>query len=345
MPNVSVQRRPSGGRSESHAAGHTGPAVTVIVPVFNGIPWLEETMGGLLQQSLQDIEILAIDDGSTDSSLAFLRSIKDERVRIVTQPNRGLCATLNRGVELAAAPRVARNDQDDVSLPERLARQCGFLDERAGAACVFSGYAKFGAARVVRHEFGTSQREGEAIRYDPERHGCIVHSTLLCDRDALLAVGGYRSTFYPADDWDLSLRLAERFDCFVLPDLLVRYRLHSAANTYPQYARMRERSRWAEHSAGRRRAGLPELDLEAFRRVNEPTLRSRLRHRRKDGAKLRLRMAGESWLDGNVPSTLRYAVLGGIMDPWLVARRFKSFFNGRLAGVFRRSIDRLSPIR
>lgn len=106
-----------------------GPRVTVLMPVYNGEPYLLEAMRSILGQSYADFEFLIIDDGSTDGSAAIVESCRDPRIRLVRNGrNLGLVATLNRGLELARGEYLARMDADDFSRPERLERQVRFLD-------------------------------------------------------------------------------------------------------------------------------------------------------------------------------------------------------------------------
>ena len=99
------------------------PSISVIIPVYNGVLFLEETVHSILNQSHRDFELLLINDGSTDDSLDMLHRFSDPRIRIVDQENMGLVGTLNKGFQMATADIVARLDQDDISEPHRLAHQ------------------------------------------------------------------------------------------------------------------------------------------------------------------------------------------------------------------------------
>ncbi|MEA1997137.1 MAG: glycosyltransferase family A protein, partial [Gemmatimonadota bacterium] len=105
------------------------PLVTVLMPVYNGEEHLGEALDSLLGQAFEDFELLAIDDGSTDGSGKILESRKDSRVRVVkNRENLGQTATLNRGLELAKGELIARADQDDIYLKDRLGKQAAFLN-------------------------------------------------------------------------------------------------------------------------------------------------------------------------------------------------------------------------
>src|SRR3979490_879766 len=108
------------------------------MPVRNGAAHLQSAVDSILAQTFTDFEFLIIDDGSTDATAEILRSLRDPRVRVVTHPqNRGLVPTLNEGLQLARGEFVARQDHDDLSYPDRLAKQVAHL--RAHPDCVLLG--------------------------------------------------------------------------------------------------------------------------------------------------------------------------------------------------------------
>ena len=113
--------------------------VTVLLPVYNGGPFLPRVLASLLAQTWRDFEVLVIDDGSSDGSaeIAAAHARSDPRVRVLrNERNLGLARTLNRGLDEARSPLVARQDVDDLSHPERLARQVAFLEAHAEVALV-----------------------------------------------------------------------------------------------------------------------------------------------------------------------------------------------------------------
>lgn len=104
------------------------PVVSVVMSVYNGGPFLTEAIGSILSQSYADFECIIIDDGSTDNSADIIASHRDRRFRVITHAeNAGLAARLNEGVAAASGRYVARMDADDISLPDRFARQVEFM--------------------------------------------------------------------------------------------------------------------------------------------------------------------------------------------------------------------------
>jgi glycosyltransferase involved in cell wall biosynthesis len=306
------------------------PGVSIVVPVYNGAAHLAATLESLLAQSYQDFELLVIDDGSTDGSSQVAGLFDDERIRIIRQPNQGLANSLNCGIREARAPYVARSDQDDVSRPTRIERQVAVLDTCPDAVAVFSHWSKFGLKRSWAN--ADKQRTGGPIRaFDPSADGCLLASTMLARTAALRSVGGYRQAYYPADDWDLELRLSDAGPILIVPEPLVAYRFHTAANTYRLFVLDQDKGRWAEDSHRRRHQGEAELPFARFLEVQEA---GRSRRTARDASKLHMRTAGQRYLDGHDAAAAFHLVTSAVLDPsGLVGRAAR--LAGRVADVSR----------
>ena len=113
------------------------PLVSVLLPVYNGEPYLKAAIDSILAQTFTDFECIIIDDGSSDGSSALISSVDDPRIRFYQQPNRGLPATLKRGLSLARGVFIARQDQDDLSHSDRLRLQVAYLQSHP--ECVLLG--------------------------------------------------------------------------------------------------------------------------------------------------------------------------------------------------------------
>jgi glycosyltransferase involved in cell wall biosynthesis len=180
--------------------------LTVVIPVYNGMPFLQEAVESILSQTYSEFRLLIINDGSTDNSSKYLNSLSDSRIEVLQQDNVGLCRSLNKAVfEHTESEFVARLDQDDISLPSRLEEQVNFMVQNPSYACVLSNISRIGSDG---REFGYYETAAKEIieDYDLQRYGCIVHSTLLFRREKFIEVGGYRQELYPVDDFDLLLR-------------------------------------------------------------------------------------------------------------------------------------------
>jgi glycosyltransferase involved in cell wall biosynthesis len=201
--------------------------ITVGIPVFNAMPYLPESLESILRQSYSDFEILVINDGSTDDSGDYLRSVRDPRLRIVDQENRGLTATLNRMLAEVSTPWLARHDADDVAYPLRLARAVDYISQYPESGMFYS-LADYYPAAVAR--FRTTRGNPGQIR-DLVQSGyllAICHPTAVLNVDRVKAVGGYRFNLH-VEDIDLWGRIALDYDIRFIPEVLtgVRHNLQS----------------------------------------------------------------------------------------------------------------------
>jgi glycosyltransferase involved in cell wall biosynthesis len=200
------------------------PAVSVVMAVFDGAPWVGGAVESLLDQTLADLEVVVIDDGSTDPTPDVLASIRDPRLRIERRARQGLTRSLNRALDLARAPLVARLDADDLALPERLARQRQYLDAHPDVGLLGTGAREVDLTgreiAILRPPVDDAAIRRALIRANP-----FVHSSVMMRRTALDRAGGYDPSFPVAQDYDLWMRMARIARMANLPELLVTRRL------------------------------------------------------------------------------------------------------------------------
>lgn len=201
------------------------PLVSVILPVYNGLPYLVEAIDSVLSQSLSDFELIIINDGSTDNSTATIEKLDDPRIRFFQQTNRGLAATLNRAISLARGKYIARQDQDDLYLKSRLERQVAFLDAHPDVGMVGTNAEIWEGDRrtnrFLRHPVGDS-----AIRFGMLFDNHFVHSSVMIRRSVLEDVGVYSEdkSRQPPEDYELWSRIMKKYKLANLPDVLTAYR-------------------------------------------------------------------------------------------------------------------------
>jgi glycosyltransferase involved in cell wall biosynthesis len=209
----------------------TTPRVTVLMTVFNGERHLREAVDSVLGQSFRDFELLIIDDGSTDGTAALLTTISDPRVRRTRHAeNVGLMRSLNHGLALARGELIARHDADDVSEPDRLARQVAFLDANPSVALVGAWYRKIDESGASLGE-RTLPVGHDQIRWALHFYCPFVHSAVVFRTSAVRDAGGYDEALTFAEDYDLWSRLATVHRVANLPEPLVRYRVGSTTLT------------------------------------------------------------------------------------------------------------------
>ncbi|WP_227868625.1 glycosyltransferase family 2 protein [Polynucleobacter paneuropaeus] len=194
-----------------------------MLPVYNGSQYLRQSIESILQQSYRNFELIIINDGSQDDSQKIIDSYNDSRIRSFEHANIGVAATLNKGISLARGRWIARQDQDDVSFPERLTKQVHFMNTHPGCAMVGT------AAQIWVNETKTDRFHRHPCS-DPElRAGLVfynyfVHSSVLLDKSVVQSVGGYDTGRQPPEDYGLWCQIARKHPVRNLPDILLAYR-------------------------------------------------------------------------------------------------------------------------
>jgi glycosyltransferase involved in cell wall biosynthesis len=204
------------------------PSISVVMPVHNALPFLEESIKSILTQTLSDFEFVILDDASTDGSRELLRqwSLRDRRICLhESKEQLGLAASSNAAVANARAPLVARMDADDVAHPDRLRRQMDIMKDCPDVAVLGTLCNGINAAgREVRPR--DRWRLVRRSNYIPFPHGSAMFR-----RDVFDQVGGYDEKAAGAEDQDLFLKMAARGRVLTLPDVLYSYRYHSTNAT------------------------------------------------------------------------------------------------------------------
>ena len=285
------------------------PRVSVLMPVYNAERYLAEAVESVLGQSFTDFELLVVDDGSTDGSLALLRRYAegDRRVQVVSRPNTGYLVALNQMLAVAQGELIARMDGDDVALPERFARQVAFLDAHPDVVCV-------GGAALLIDEGGRMLNElprpvDDALIQEAALRGDtpIIHPSAMMRLADARAVGGYRETTYLAEDLDLWLRLGERGRLANLPEVVVKYRMHERSVSAVYRLRQLEAIRVSCRDAWARRGLEPRpLPTEPWRRAND----------RGSRFQFALKYGWWAFLRRDRPTALHYGLQSVRARPW-----------------------------
>jgi glycosyltransferase involved in cell wall biosynthesis len=234
-------------------------SVSVVMSVYNGEAYLAEAIESILTQTFADFEFIIINDGSRDGTARMLAEYaeRDPRVRVVTQENSGRVPSLNRGIEMAAAPFIARMDADDVSLPNRLERQVSFLEAHPEIGLLGSAVEMVGpegeSLGIYAPDCGDQELRQVMMKLNPFRHPAI-----LMRKGIASGVGGYRKVMLDTDDYDLWLRMSERTQIANLPEVLVKYRIHPNQVSVRNLAHQTLCCFAARGAAARRSAGLPD---------------------------------------------------------------------------------------
>ncbi len=196
---------------------------SVVLPVYNGMPYLKDAVESVLRQTLDKFELIVVDDGSTDETPNYVRSIQDPRVRYVRTAHAGLVDALNTGITMARSPWIARIDADDLALPQRLEKQWEFLQANHDQVLLGCGFDLIDEdGRWLRPTLNVVS--DQAARWAMLFFNPFPHPGAVFRRDIARFCGGYRSESPVAQDFDLWTRLAHHGRIGNHPEILCHKR-------------------------------------------------------------------------------------------------------------------------
>lgn len=208
-----------------------GPLASVVIPVHNGERFLSQALQSVLNQDYEPVEVIVVDDGSTDRSALIARSF--EGLVYVHQPNRGPAAARNAGIARARGEFVAFLDHDDVMPPAALSVRIGHLLEHPNVGCTLGNMEAFFEPGSPRPRWLPANEASSPVP--------VSCSSLVARRSAIERVGGFDETFEFGEDQDWLIRAREAgVEIAVLPEVVLRRRIHDANMSHDN----RESSRW-----------------------------------------------------------------------------------------------------
>ncbi|MGE0815647.1 MAG: glycosyltransferase family 2 protein [Vicinamibacterales bacterium] len=208
------------------------PRVSVVIAAYNADQFIEATCRSAMRQTFQAMEIVVVDDGSTDDTARIVQALsaEDPRIRLLRQPNQGVAAARNLAIAESSGEYVAPLDADDLWDPTKIERQVAALDAAApDAAMAYCWWAWIDVAGRVLDRSPRWQVEGRVLDRLVEVNFTGSASVPLFRRDALEAAGGYDPVLRDngcqgCEDWDVALRVAAAHPVVVVPATLVAYR-------------------------------------------------------------------------------------------------------------------------
>ena len=218
------------------------PKVSVVIPAYNAMTYLPETVGSVLQQTFTDFEVLIVNDGSTDSISSWVATVKDDRVRLISQANQGLPGARNTGITQAQGEYVAFIDADDLWEPTKLDQQVQCLDAKPEVGLVYTW-----TLLIDRHGNSTGTVTAATVE------GNVWEKLLLGDaigsgsvamvrRSCFDRVGLFDPELTSIEDCEMWVRIAAEYPFAVIKEALVRYRQHPSGMSR-NYDRMAQNSR------------------------------------------------------------------------------------------------------
>lgn len=239
------------------------PKVSVVMAVYNGLPYLNKAVESILNQTFSDFEFIIVNDASTDETLSVLQTYADPRIRIIDLPkNEGQTRSLNHGLQAAKGEYIARQDADDLSKPERLAEQVKFLDSHPDHLLLSTSVDMIDDNNRVKYVDVRPTQDAEIRTYIEEFGNPFCHGAAMFRRSVLEKVGLYREGFRTSQDYDYWLRMAEHGKVANLAPALYQYRTHSGQMSYQSYHRMQAEWTLCEELRAVRATG--QSDNEAY---------------------------------------------------------------------------------
>ena len=212
----------------------TKPLVSVIIPCYNGGKYIEAAVTSILEQSYHHLEVIVINDGSTDNSVDILLRLAQEDLRvryIENEQNLGLIATLNKAIHLAQGEYIARMDADDIALPDRISKQVEFLQQHPQVAVLGGAIETFGEnieSQILRLPEKDDEIKAHLFLASAFRHPTVMFNLNVLAIEDLI----YQQQYYRAEDYGLWVHLMVKGYQFAnLSDVILRYRILENSET------------------------------------------------------------------------------------------------------------------
>jgi glycosyltransferase involved in cell wall biosynthesis len=307
--------------------GHgVGPTVSVVIPAYNAEAFIEECLASALGQTFADLEVIVVDDGSSDRTAEMAESFagSDPRLRIVRQTNAGVITARNEGIRLAAGRWVALLDADDVWHPSKLEAQLSYISENGlrpplvvGTRATYLGTGRRNLGTLGNEPIDMARiRRAELLPFP-------LGSTALFDRELLTYAGGFSDALRPvghAEDLELLSRLARLgAEVACVPAAHALIRLHPDSASARQHRRQKLAARYVREIVRRDELGLAPLLLEEFRSSYELTRRQA----RSDRCQFEVRQAAVEYVSGNSVRAVKHLITAAVLDPPYVASRLR----------------------
>lgn len=203
------------------------PFIDVIIPSYNGLPYLKEAIDSVLSQTYKNFYLYVVDDGSTDKKATenYVKNINDERVKYFKKPNGGLSSARNYGIEASKSPFIALLDADDIWMPEKLEKQIKYFDEYHDVGMVYGYQKTIDKYDEIIGEV-THCKEGYLFNYLLSGNKVSGSgSMVVIKRSVIEDVGLFRKDFLIGEDWEMWLRIARKYKIGCAKEYLAKIRI------------------------------------------------------------------------------------------------------------------------
>lgn len=200
------------------------PLISIIMSVYNGQKYLEESIKSILNQKYDNFEFIIVNDKSTDDSLKIINSFNDPRIILIdNSQNIGLTKSLNKALKLAKGKYIARQDDDDISLPERLKEQFNYLEKNLETALLGTFVYRIDSNGKIIDEVHNLKSPSYE---DMLKHNHIKHGSVMLKKDIIRDIGGYNELFKYVQDYELWIRVSKKYTIKNLETPLYKLRIH-----------------------------------------------------------------------------------------------------------------------
>jgi len=201
------------------------PYVSVIIPTYNCRKYIIDSIESIIAQTIQGVEIIVVDDGSTDDTESALLPYL-EKIVYIRQENRGVSAARNTGLSVARGNYVALQDADDLWLPNKLELQLNVLLQNEDIAFVWAGAARLQENILLENTDEYHAKRMHLSLEDFLRYGMTPINTVFFSRRRAIEIGGFDESLHWKEDWDFLVRLAQDKKRYYIPIDLAYYRIH-----------------------------------------------------------------------------------------------------------------------
>lgn len=202
------------------------PRVSVIIPAYNSMKYLPETLSSVLRQTFTDFEVLIIDDGSSDHIESWAKAQIDPRVKFISQANQGVSVARNTGINNAQGEYIAFLDADDLWQPTKLEKQVHCLDVNPEVGLVHTWILLVDEHSQATGNLWASQTQGH-VWQELVEHNTIACCSVMARSSCFKQIGGFDASLRSAEDWDMWIRIAAEYPVAVIGEPLAFYRLLS----------------------------------------------------------------------------------------------------------------------
>ncbi len=214
--------------SSAHDSLHThSPLISIILPTYNQANYLPQALDSIFIQTLQDFELIVVNDGSTDDTESVLKNYaKTHNFKIIEQVNQGLPRALNTGFLLAKGQYFTWTSSDNILLPTMLEKLCYALEQEPDLGVIYADW-------IFINDRGQELRQYQTLDFDRSLllQFNFVHCCFLFRREVYEKIGGYDPDYIYSEDWEFWIRASRHFKMKHLSETLYKYRIHSKSMT------------------------------------------------------------------------------------------------------------------